>query len=292
MAAHAIALMEHDRRGEFVRWGVAGAIVLAAHAGIMATYLALHSMQPQGAPEAPAVIIDLAPMPVAPASPMDIAPGPEMVQSQPPPDVLEPPPETLVETPPLETIVEPPPPEPIVEPPPPQPILEVPVVAMPEPPPPPPPPPEVKPDPKPEPKSEPPPEPVKVERKKPAPRTAAAPRSERRTAETPSAPSPGSVNSSAAIASWRDTVVSQLQRAKRYPGGAESRREQGVVTLSFTLSRAGGVLSRGIARSSGNSELDQEVLAMVQRAAPFPAFPASMPQSSVHLVVPVRFSLR
>jgi TonB family protein len=34
------------------------------------------------------------------------------------------------------------------------------------------------------------------------------------------------------------------------------------------------VLSRSIARGSGNSELDQEVLAMVSRAAPFPPFPA------------------
>ena len=82
------------------------------------------------------------------------------------------------------------------------------------------------------------------------------------------------------MASWRDQVVAQLQRAKRYPSGAESRREQGVVTLSFSLSRNGAVLSRSIARSSGNSELDQEVLAMVMRAQPFPPFPAGMPQAA------------
>ena len=268
MTARAIVLLERDGI-DVVRWIVAAAIVLAAHLGLMATYLLLVSQQPHGAPESPAIIVDMAPMPVAPASPADVAPGPEMVEAQPPPEPQ---------------VVDTPPPEPIVEPPPP---MEMPVVALPEPPKEPLPPPEVKEEPKP-----PPQEVKRVERKKPAPRTTAAPRSERNTAERPSAPSPGSVSSVAAMASWRDQVVSQLQRAKRYPSGAESRREQGVVTLSFSLSRNGQVLSRNIARSSCNSELDQEVLAMVIRAQPFPAFPASMTQARINLAVPIRFSLR
>ena len=251
MAAPAIVLLENENRAEFTRWSVAAAIVLAAHVGLVGSYMLWRSDHSQGAPMAPAVIIDLAPMPVAPASPLDVATGPEMLESQPPPE---------------EAVVEPPPPD-VIEPPPPEPPppVETPMVATPEPPP---------------------PEPKRVERKKPAPR------SERRTAETPAAPSLGSVSSSASIASWRDLVVSQLQRAKRYPSSAEERREQGVVTLSFSLSRSGQVLSRGIARGSGYPELDQEVLAMVQRAQPFPSFPASMPQASMHLSVPIRFTLR
>ena len=64
-----------------------------------------------------------------------------------------------------------------------------------------------------------------------------------------------------------------------------------LVVLSFTLSRGGTVLGRSIARSSGNAELDQEVLAMVLRAQPFPPFPAGMNQGRIGLSVPVRFSL-
>ena len=99
-------------------------------------------------------------------------------------------------------------------------------------------------------------------------------------APTPRAPSPGSVASRATpLASWRDLVVARLQQAKRYPSGAEARREQGVVTLSFSVDRNGRVLSRSIARSSGHSALDQEVLAMVQRAQPLPPFPPAMTQA-------------
>jgi protein TonB len=263
----AIALLERDDGRDLGRWLLAAAIVLSIHVGIAATYFLWFAQSPAGAPMAPPIIIDMSPMPAAPESPMDVAPGPEMVEAPPPPE-----PE----------VVEPQPPEPIVDPPPP--AIE-PLVALPEPPKEPPPPPEVKEEPTPKP-----PEVKRVERKKPAPRTTAAPRSQR-SAEAPSAPSVGA-SSAAAIASWRDMVVGQLQRAKRYPSGSESRRETGVVTLNFTLSRSGAVLARRIVRGSGYSELDQEVLAMVSRAAPFPQFPAGMTQASVNLSVPIRFSLR
>ena len=115
----------------------------------------------------------------------------------------------------------------------------------------------------------------KRRRRAPRPRRVPSSRSRR----SPAAPSPGSAASRAAIASWRDLVVARLQQSKRYPSGAEARREQGVVTLSFSVDRNGQVLSRSIARSSGHPALDQEVLAMVQRAQPLPAFPAAMPQS-------------
>jgi protein TonB len=263
----AMALLDRDDDRDLGRWLLAAAIVLAVHAGIAATYFLWFSQAPAGAPQSPPVLIDMSPLPASPESPMDIAPGPEMVEAQPPPEPQ---------------VIEPPPPEPIVEPPPP---AVDPVVALPEPPKEPPPPPQVKEEPAPKP-----PEVKRVERKKPAPRTTASPRS-KQTADTPSAASVGA-SSSAAIASWRDQVVAQLQRAKRYPSGAEARRETGIVTLNFTLSRSGSVLSRSIARSSGHSELDQEVLAMVARASPFPQFPPGMNQASINLSVPIRFSLR
>jgi protein TonB len=126
----------------------------------------------------------------------------------------------------------------------------------------------------------------------PAPQTTAAPRSEQQTAATPQAPSPGAAASRAAIASWRDLVLARLQQNKRYPASAEARHEQGTATLSFSVDRNGRVLTRNIARSSGSAALDEEVLAMVQRSQPLPAFPPAMMQNSINLVVPIRFTLR
>jgi periplasmic protein TonB len=92
--------------------------------------------------------------------------------------------------------------------------------------------------------------------------------------------------------SWQTSLVRQLQRAKRYPSEAQRRNEEGIVLLSFSLDRGGRVLAHHIAKSSGYPSLDDEVMAMIMRAEPLPAFPASMPQERLDLTVPIRFSLK
>jgi periplasmic protein TonB len=92
--------------------------------------------------------------------------------------------------------------------------------------------------------------------------------------------------------SWETAMTRHLQQYKRYPAAAQSRGEEGVVELSFTVDRAGHVLSREIVRSSGHRELDNEVMSMIERAQPLPPFPASMPQAKLDLTLPIRFSLQ
>jgi periplasmic protein TonB len=135
------------------------------------------------------------------------------------------------------------------------------------------------------------PKPQEQQKLRPTPRTtASAPlRHDGAVASTPRAPSPGN-NNARAIRQWRDVVVARLQSAKRYPTAA--RGAQGEAMIRFTLNRDGRVLSRSLVRSSGNSALDEEALAMVNRAAPFPAVPAEIPGASVVMPVPVRFAVR
>jgi protein TonB len=92
--------------------------------------------------------------------------------------------------------------------------------------------------------------------------------------------------------SWQSLLLKHLQQFKNYPAGAREHGEEGVVLLAFTMDRDGKVLSRRIASGSGHPDLDAEVLALVQRAQPLPAFPASMSEDQLSLTVPIRFSLR
>ena len=92
--------------------------------------------------------------------------------------------------------------------------------------------------------------------------------------------------------SWQTALVRRLQQFKRYPRQAQSHSEEGVVLLRFSIDRNGHVLAHSVARSSGYADLDDEVMAMIMRAEPLPAFPASMPQPQLDLTVPIRFSLR
>jgi|SRR5579884_863171 protein TonB len=93
-------------------------------------------------------------------------------------------------------------------------------------------------------------------------------------------------------ASWETSLVKRLQQFKRYPSEAQSRGEEGVVMLSFSVDRNGRVLAHKIVHSSGYPALDAEVTSMIERAQPLPAFPPSMTQASLDLTVPIRFSLR
>lgn len=92
--------------------------------------------------------------------------------------------------------------------------------------------------------------------------------------------------------SWETRLMRRLQQFKRYPGAARERGEQGVALLAFSVDRDGHVLGRKIVHSSGHADLDNEVLAMIERAQPLPTFPPSMTANELSLTVPIRFSLR
>jgi periplasmic protein TonB len=92
-------------------------------------------------------------------------------------------------------------------------------------------------------------------------------------------------------ATWQTVLLKHLQQYKRYPQSAQTQGEQGVVLLGFSVDRNGRVIKHHIVQSSGHTDLDNEVMAMIERAQPLPAFPASMTQPILDLTVPIRFSL-
>jgi len=91
--------------------------------------------------------------------------------------------------------------------------------------------------------------------------------------------------------SWETSLVKRLNQFKRYPSEAQARGDEGIALLSFSVDRSGRVLAHEIVHSSGHSELDAEATAMLERAQPLPAFPASMTEAKLDLTVPIRFSM-
>ena len=107
--------------------------------------------------------------------------------------------------------------------------------------------------------------------------------------ETP-AVAPRPVQARAVVATWRNQIVTILERNKRYPSEARARGEQGVTRLAFSIDGQGRLLSSRIVASSGSAALDSETLALVQRAQPFPPPPPELAGSE--MTVPVSFSIR
>lgn len=266
-------------RDSLMRWGVAGVLIVAVHAALVYGALFWHKVEAEAPPPA-AVMIELAPMPVsAPTPTEDVAPGPQMVQApQTTPDAPDTPEDT------------PPPPDPVKK--------EV-VEETPELPPSPVPSEVVLPKVEPEPVDMPLPKPrpevvekpkkeAKPTRRKQAPATSAAPRSEAQPSPTTAAPSPGAAASnSRARASWAAMVSAHLNRFKRYPPGAQGIT--GRPSVRFSLNGSGHVTSVQLVRSSGSAVLDSEAMATVRRASPFPAPPDGRGAS---FSVPVNFTRR
>lgn len=254
MTVYAILPIDRDVGHEMVRWVAATAAVLAVHAGLITSYWLLQPLEPQGVDDAPAVIIDHAPMTVGPiVQRRDLAPGPEL--PQPEPEMQQPRPEMKPDL---------------------QPKIEAmptvnPLVTLPEPRP------EVQPE---------------AEPKEPPPPQQTAPLKAERIAPAPAAARTGGNTTNIVPPAWVTQLLAHLNRYKQYPSPARTRREEGVVMLSFTMDREGHVLERNIAKSSGSPTLDAEATAMLQRAEPLPAFPPNMVGATRSFNVPIRFSLR
>jgi len=249
-------------RPEFARWSLCAAVVVAAH-GLAALALVTRPGEEDVTAGAPVVMIELAPLAVAPpAPPRDLAPGP------------------LLETESQDRVAEEAPPEPqqpekkeekekvTEEPPAPDPVLAM---------------------PKPEPMSEEGP----IEDKTPPPALAApvptAPQAAPTVAALPAAPAVGQVArpTTSAITHWERLLVAQLERHKRYPPQAHGK--VGEAQLAFSIDRDGRVLTSRIVHSSGSEALDEEALALLKRAAPLPRPPAGVSDNRLSFVVPIRY---
>jgi protein TonB len=258
---------------ELMRWAACGAVVVVAHASAAALVAGWSDPVAPGEP-AGAIMIDLAPLVTSTSTAQDdVAPGPPMREAPEPPRA--------------EPIEAPAPPDPapvaIAEPPVEQRHAEE---AQLEP---------IRPAPDPEVAMAPPPRPA-PRRAKPqrpaAPATTAPPRAPRLAARA-AAPRQGPPSpADNAMPTWKGQIVAAIERNKRYPADAEARREQGMPAVSFSIDRQGRLLASRVVRASGVAALDQEALAILRRAQPFPPPPADILGTRFEFTVPIRFSVR
>lgn len=116
----------------------------------------------------------------------------------------------------------------------------------------------------------------KQEATPPAPETRALPKAERL-----------GQFSEAASNAYLARVAGHLKRFIRYP--MEARGASGTVLVRFELNRDGEVIGSEVKKSSGSAILDHAALAILQRASPFPSFPAAKPEARDSYLAPVEF---
>lgn len=263
------------RQVSFLRWGLSFIFVIGMYVSLIFVALnwawaANDSITPKEPMEA--IMIDLAPVPVAPEMPLnDVPPGPEQEET-PPPE-----PEPIPEPEPEPEIV--PEPEPEIEPLPDLPVVKKAEVVQ------------RKPVPKPKPIKAPEIEPVEEEitQENKAPPVIEAPPD-----DVPAAPTESAVSSvpSQASITWQSKLLAHIGRHKRYPRKARRERQEAVVYVWIKINRDGTVLESRLERPSIYEALNKETLALITRSEPLPPPPEDMKGDTIEFVVPVEFFLK
>lgn len=105
-------------------------------------------------------------------------------------------------------------------------------------------------------------------------------------------PAPGDPKAKRAELDYFSLVSSHLNRRKSYPNDAKKARQEGVVTVRFTVDRNGNVSNVSVRRSSGHAILDSATLQLLQRVAPLPRMPAAMQRETVTVSLPIDYALK
>lgn len=93
----------------------------------------------------------------------------------------------------------------------------------------------------------------------------------------------------AASEAYRARLARHLARFKRFPAGLPGTASGGRVIIRFSLGEDGALKERAILQSAGFAIIDAEAMAMLARAAPFPAPPSGASRS---FTLPISYKLK
>ncbi|PIV64770.1 MAG: hypothetical protein COS11_00445 [bacterium (Candidatus Ratteibacteria) CG01_land_8_20_14_3_00_40_19] len=91
---------------------------------------------------------------------------------------------------------------------------------------------------------------------------------------------------------YQDIVKQRIESARHYPSWARKQNIQGETSIKFIILSNGAVGKINLIRSSGFQILDQETIATIQRANPFPPLPKEVNLSSVQMELSLVFKLK
>lgn len=82
-------------------------------------------------------------------------------------------------------------------------------------------------------------------------------------------------------------VKRRIKQAWLYPPEVTEANIMGIAVVRFTIKNTGDLIHSSLERSSGYESLDQNALAAIKAAAPFPPLPAAL--SKLHIVASFNF---
>jgi len=95
-----------------------------------------------------------------------------------------------------------------------------------------------------------------------------------------------------AMLRYQDMVKQKIEKVRRYPSWAKRQGIEGDVYLSFIVLSNGLSKDTKIIHFSGSKILDEEAVATIKRANPFPPLPKEIAQDFVFMEVTIVFTLK
>jgi len=89
---------------------------------------------------------------------------------------------------------------------------------------------------------------------------------------------------------WKATLTKHIAGNKLLP--IEGRGQAGNAKVSFVINRSGKLMTRTLVASTGSRQVDAALLAIFDRAQPFPEPPSELTEDTFSFIVPLVFSGR
>ena len=90
------------------------------------------------------------------------------------------------------------------------------------------------------------------------------------------------------VKEWRKQIATRLESNGRFPPAAVDQR--GTAKVSFVLDRNGRLVSHWLVESAGSRALDEESLAIIERAQPFPMPPPNLKEDQHRFAIAFVFA--
>lgn len=91
----------------------------------------------------------------------------------------------------------------------------------------------------------------------------------------------------AGVQRWRQALIAQIERHKRFPANAKGR--SGVVSVAFSIDRGGRLTEVRVLASSGSAVLDEAAIVLIRQSQPFPTPPPALAENELSFVAPIRY---
>jgi len=95
-----------------------------------------------------------------------------------------------------------------------------------------------------------------------------------------------------AVETFQMKLLRHVNQNLRYPPPARVKRQEGVVMVRFAMDRRGYIRDASVETPSRFAALNDESLAVLARAQPFPPPPVELEGDPIQMILPVKFSLR